>query len=95
MLDAMIASALKRLLDKHIRIFANVSKSSVLRILTNSGVGDKLFAWSSSISVQSGLMNQYKDSQLYSPGVYRMTMSKKSTFDGIKLHCQRAKCLQV
>ena len=39
---------------------------SVLRILTDSYVGDKLLSWSASISVQAELMKRYKDSQICS-----------------------------
>ena len=73
-----------------------VSKSSVLRILTDSYVGDKkCLTWSTSISVQPELMKRYKDSQICSVYVCRMTTSKTSTYDGIKLYYQRAKCLQM
>ena len=46
-------------------------------------------------SVQPELMKRYKDSQICSVYVYRMTMSKISTFDGIKLYCQQAICLPM
>ena len=95
MLDA-IASALKRLLDKHNHFRkSQVSKSSVLKNTNDSHVGDKMLAWSTSISVQPQLMKQYKDSLICSVYVCRKTTSKTSTFDGIKLHHQQAICLQM
>ena len=49
---------------------------------TDSWEGDKLLAWSTSISVQPELLKRYKDPH---SDFYRMTMSKISTFDGMKL----------
>ena len=54
----------------------------------------KLLTWSMSMSVQPELVKRYKDSQICSLCVCRMTTSKISTFDGIKLYYQHVICLQ-
>ena len=72
-----------------------VSKSSELRIPTDSYEEDNLFTWSTSISVRLEFMKQYKDSQIGSMFACRMTMSKTSTFDGIMHYYQWVKCLQT
>ena len=60
---------------------------------TDSHEEDKLRTWSMSISVQLEPMKRYKDSQTCSQEVYRMTTSKISSLDGIKLYYQWVKCL--
>ena len=58
-LDAMIASALKKLLNTQSKFWKRVvSKSSVLTICTDSHDEGRLRAWSTSISVQPELMKQ-------------------------------------
>ena len=86
---------LERLLDTHVRFRKRVSKSSVLKNTIGSYEEGKLFSWSTSISVQPDFMKQYKESQTDSIYVCSMTMSKISTFDGIKLYYQQAICLQM
>ena len=91
MLDAMIASALEGLLGGHVHFRGGrVSWGGVLRILADSYVEEKLLTWSTSISVQPELMKRWKDSHICSLSVCRMTTSKTSTFDGIKLYYQLA-----
>ena len=70
-----------------------VSKSSVLRIPTDSFVGDQVHTLR--ISVQPKPTERHKESQICSPYVYGMMTSKISTLNGIKLCYQRAKYLQM
>ena len=72
-----------------------VSKSNALKNTTCSYEGDKLHTWSMSISVQLELMKQYKDSQICSLLVYRVTTSKIPTSEGIMHHYQWVKCLEI
>ena len=66
MLDAMIASALKRLLDKHVllRKRASVEEQLAHKYDRFFYEGGKLLTRSTSIFVQPELMKQYKDFQI-------------------------------
>ena len=57
--------------------------------------GRKFLTWSTSSSVQPGLLKRYKDAQSWSIFACRTTTSKISTFDGMKLYYQPATCLQM
>ena len=74
MLDAMIVSALKRLLDLHIhfRKRESVEEQRAQKKKIDSYEGDKLRTWSTSISVQPVPLQQYKVCQIYSINAYRM-----------------------
>ena len=96
MLDAMIAFALKRLLDKHIHFRKRVSvEEQRAQNTTNSYEETNCLHYLRAFPVQPELMKRYKDSQICSVYVCRMTTSKTSTFDVIELYCQQAICLQM
>ena len=86
MLDAMIASTLKKLLDKHVhfRNRASVEEQRAQKIqpiLTREG---KLLARSRSMFVQPEHMKQFNVYQICSVYACKMVSSKISMHDGIK-----------
>ena len=98
MLDAMIASALKRLLDKHVHFRKRVSaeehhaqNQKYDRFLR----GRQIDYMISENFRSTGAHEQSKDSQICSIYVYRMMMSKIATLDAIKLYHQQVICLQM
>ena len=93
-LGAMIESALKRLLDKHIHFRKRVSVEEQRaqkfdRFLRGRQIAYIIYEhFCATGAYEAG-------SQICSVYVCRMTTSKTSTFDGIMLYHQRAKCLQT
>ena len=95
-LDAMIASALKRLLDKHIHFRKRGSveeqraqnSDRFLRGRQNAYMIYEHFRANGAYGAVQGLSDLFTD-------VCRMTTSKISMLDGIKLCYQRAKYLQM
>ena len=80
---------------RHISRNEQVSKSSELRIPTDSYEGDELLTWSMSISVQPDFFSSTRTFSFVRKKDYRMTMFKISTSDGIKHYWQQARCLQM
>ena len=80
-----MASALKKLLNSHVHFRRSVSvEEQRAENTTDSYEEDRLRIRSTSIFVQPKHTKRYKDSQTYSIYVYRMMVSKISTYDGIK-----------
>ena len=72
-----------------------VSRSNVLKKTTESYEEKRLLTWSMSIFEQPVLMKQYKVYQICSRNAYKMTTSKISMYDGIKLYYQQVIRLQM
>ena len=93
-LDAMIASALKRLLDRHIHFHKreSVRRAACSKNTTDSYEGDKI-AYMICEHFRASGANEAQGLQICSEKVCRMT-SKTSTSEGIKL-CLHVNCPQV
>ena len=94
MLDEMIASALKKPLDRPVHFRKRVISVEEQRAqkIRPSLTRKTNCVHDLSISEQPEPMKQHKDSQTCS---FRMTTSKISTLDGIKLYYQEVKCLPM
>ena len=88
MLDAMIDSALKKLLDKQVHFRRRVSKSTALKNTTDSFENGTFLSWSSSIFVLLAFLMQHKAYQNCSNYSYSVTMSKISMHDWTRHYCQ-------
>ena len=80
-LDVKIASALKQILTSvHFRRRARIEEQRAQQY-------DRF--------LRGRLVKRYKDAQICSENVCRLTTTKTSTFDGITLYYQQATCLQM
>ena len=91
MLDAMIASALKKLLNTQIHFRKRVSVEEQCarkndRFLRGRQIADMMYE-------HFLAMKQHKAYQICSTSAYKMTTSKISMYDGTKLHYQQVKHL--
>ena len=89
MLDAMVASALKKLLNSHVhlrkRVRVEEQRAQKYDRFSQTGCIHVLRAFSCNRSLWSGARN----SQICSTNVHSMMMSKISTYDGTKLYYQQ------